>query len=179
MLVRLPLDVKSRSQGFITIVLGAGALLWVVGLLMTGSRPPLRDFSPGASFDIGPYAQPDGCPDRIWKTGDFVPRACLAGNTYGLQAHRFGLQVPTSSRSSFPQGWVRYRRDALGVTCALRCRVETIARDRFATTASQRDGQVSEPPAPAQLNWRRAFLQLAIPVACLGVALGLWFRPRR
>lgn len=106
-----------------------------------GTLPLPRDLAPDTQVDASPYRAPAGCPARIWSVDEFLPKACLTGNTYAATANHVGLEPtlsgPRAAYMRHQRLWVRQDADALAVVCAAfaDCKVIAVVRNRFSETA--------------------------------------------
>lgn len=91
------------------------------------------DRTPGMTFDIGPFAAPEGCEPVKRTSGEYFPRKCVVGRGF-TDPNRIGLVDPPDWRHApVNYVWIDSGPDALLVACVLwaPCKVVVVAEQRF------------------------------------------------
>jgi hypothetical protein len=143
----------------------------------------MPDLTPGVVYNAGPYQASQGCIQRRWREGEFMPSTCRRGHV--LDGRDVGLGVDASMMHSAhtPAAfqWVRSGSDALLVGCPMStsCRIFQVLHGRFLTSpqdsplAEQRsDTSFTKAPAEYKIAERLPVL-LAAPIGIILMCLGL------
>lgn len=172
----------------------AGAPAWAYGLLVMillaaaalqrpfeRMLPAPHDLTPGLTVSADPYLAPPNCPARRWSVGEYLPRSCLAGNSYRLFVSKLGLEpIENGHRERgwrHSRLWVRAGSDALGVVCAFRadCQVLTVVKNRFGAVEASADTSPTsaylEEPLSFSVSLFLESLAWAIPMGVAGLAV--------
>jgi hypothetical protein len=160
----------------------AMVLVSAVQRVQEDTLPGPLDLAQGAIFDAGAYEAPPGCPQRLWSVGEYLPRACLRENTFGLTAGHLGLEPLENGHRQInwrhTRIWVRHGSDALGVVCAWRaaCRVLTVVDNRFSPAVARRGEKRAESvysvePAGFTVSFFLQSLLWTLPLGVAGLAV--------